>query len=323
MTRDSFFGGRHFRMLVLWRTVAYSVLLTNLIAPVGAQIHEIRKIPSSSIVQSSSSIALLLNPCSDGQTEPYDRDVDIQQQFADARNSLPPGTCSSPVLAEKVFRARFLQYASLALVHDPWNLDVKISVQNQAINQCQDTHCLERELDGVIDALAPSYLNAPNRRWPDGRLCDTKLSHAPPSSLATSARKEIVSECGGINSDKTAISTCKRSNKRLISAICRMQGNQVNAPEWLFRENKTERELLLHTNDGPFGVLESICNGMPDLLTTARISAGEHSHSYYRFDGSKYQMLYGYTTSAVASSNGDDAIIALGGGVTENNVVCR
>lgn len=310
-------------MPIFWRTVACSVLLINLIAPLGAQVRDIRKIPSSSIVQSSSSITLLLNPCSDGQAEPYGSDADIQQQFADARNNLPTGTCSSPVLVEKLFRARFLQYASLALVHDPWNLDAKISAQNQAIGQCQDTRCLERELDGAIDALTPSYLNAPNKTWPDGRLCDTKLIQAPPSFLAMSVRKEIVGECGGIDSDKTAISTCKRSSKRLISAICRMQGNQVNASEWLFREKKGERELLLHTNDGPFGVLGSICNGMPDLLTTARISAGEHSHSYYRFDGSKYQMVYGYTTLAVASGNGDDAIIALGGGVTESNVVCR
>lgn len=301
-------------------------MLAFLFASVGAQAEGLRKNPPSSIAQNAgyTSTALLLNPCLKGQAIAHREDTDIRQQFIGARNALPPDTCSNPVLVEKIFRVRFLQYALLTLVNDPWNFDTKIGAQDQAFSQCRDTHCLERELDSTINTLAPLYLNAPDPKWPGGTLCSTEPIEVLSSVLTKMARKEITTECGGVDSGSTAISACNSSHGKLVFAICRMKGNQVNAPQWLFREKKAGKKLLLYTSDGPFGVLESVCNGMPVLLTTARMNAGEHSYTYYRFDGSRYQPVYGYT--AMSIGNGDDGydfFIAQGAGVIKNSVVCR
>lgn len=301
-------------------------LLASLLAPVVVHAQGLRIIPSSSIAQDSgyTSTALLLNPCLNPQAIAYSVDKDIRQQFTEARNSLPPETCSNPVIVEKIFRARFLQYASLALAKDPWNLDVMITAREQAFSDCRDTRCLEHELDSTIDELVPLYLNSPDPKWPSGRLCSTEPIKALPAVLTTKAQEEITNECGGVDSESAAISTCNDPHGKQVFAICRMQGNQVNAPQWLFREKKAGKKLLLYTNDGPFGVLETICNGMPDVLTTVRINAGEHSRTYYRFDGSRYQPVYEYTAISVGSGDkGDSFSIAQGAGMIQNSVDCR
>ena len=101
-----------------------------------------------------------------------------------------------------------------------------------------------------------------------------------------------------------------------------MSGNQVNAPEWLFRIRGAKLESLLAIDDGPSGVLKTTCNGMPDLMTTARVSMGEHYVTYYRYDGTRYESAYGYTAMSVGTDdNGNDLVIAQGGQVTP--VVCR
>lgn len=297
--------------IALWFVLSLFVTLET-------QAQERQKIPSSSILQQSihRSVTLLLNPCLNTQAIPRDENTDIQQ-------NLLFDICSNSALVEKIFKARFLQYASLALVNDPWNLDIKITAQIEAIHQCRDIRCLERELDLSIDALAPLYLNAPPRKWARGKLCVTDIIKASPTLLPRKTRETIINKCGGIDSEYANISTCNDSHGKLFFAICRMQGNQVNAPQWLIREKKSGQKHLFNTDDGPMGVLETTCNGMPDLLTTVRINAEEHSHTYYRFDGSRYQKVYGYT--AISLGNSDDAedfLIALGAG-RQSVVVCR
>lgn len=277
-----------------------------------------RVIPPSNIAEE---VGLRLNPCLDAHVlYGSDVDADTLQQFTDARNSLPPGACSDPLLVEKIFRVRFLRYALIALIHDPWNLEKKIAIQEQAINQCQDVRCFEHELNSAIAALIPLYLNAPDPKWPSGSLCSTKPAKALLSALTRKAREEIAYGCGGVGPESVVISSCNDSHGKLVSAGCTMQGNQVNTPEWLFREKKAEKKLLLYTDNGPLGTLQTTCNGMPDLLTIARINAGARYHTYYRFDGSIYQSVYGYTLMSVGNGNFP---IAWDGGGIQNTVACR
>lgn len=101
-----------------------------------------------------------------------------------------------------------------------------------------------------------------------------------------------------------------------------MSGNQVNAPEWLYRITNAKLEPLLAIDDGPSSVLTTSCNGMPDLMTAARVSMGEHCRTYYRYDGRQYQSVYAYTEMGVGTDdNGNDLAIAQDGQTTK--VVCR
>ncbi|WOE81729.1 hypothetical protein RZO07_11105 [Pseudomonas protegens] len=61
-------------------------------------------------------------------------------------------------------------------------------------------------------------------------------------------------------------------------------------------------------------MLETACNGLPDLMTSARGSAGEHDLTYYRYDGKAYLQVYAYSREFVGSdAHGNDLIIARGG----------
>ncbi|WP_196481278.1 hypothetical protein [Burkholderia vietnamiensis] len=107
------------------------------------------------------STQLLLKPClNDHALRKMSEDPAVLKDSATARKALRPGTCGDHALVEKLFKARFLQYATLDVVIDPWNVDKTIAAQNKAIGQCKNTHCLDRALDTVIGALAPVYLHA-------------------------------------------------------------------------------------------------------------------------------------------------------------------
>ena len=269
------------------------------------------------------STQLLLKPCLDIRTllsEPNDH---LLKDVADARKVLPPGTCDSSVLVEKLFKARFLQYASLAVVSDPWDFDVKIAVQNRSIEQCKDTQCVERELDEVIAALSPVYLGA-RPEWPQGTgLCTAAPVDVPVAKvlapLNARTRKALIERCG---EQALTTQTCTGPHGKFLFGICEMVGNQVNASEWIYRVRGNKYEPLLAIDDGPFGVMESACNGMPDLMTAARVSMGEHQHTYYRYDGKQYWAAYSYAAVFVGTDdNGNDLVVAQGG--PDTKVVCR
>ncbi|MDR2219199.1 MAG: hypothetical protein LBE24_01290 [Methylobacillus sp.] len=276
---------------------------------------EERVIPPSSVTQGALfSTTLLVHPCLDSWPG---ADADTLKVMADARSKLPSGACDNPALAEKIFKARFLQYATLALVDEPWELHAKITRQNQAIDHCRDTRCLEQELDTVIAALTPVYLHPPNQAWPGvAALCNAESD----VTLTKKTRKEIADECAP---DAASFSACTGSHGKLAFAICGMQGNQVNATAWLYRKEKNGEALLLSTSDGPFAALPTTCNGMPDLVTGARVNAGEHRYTWYRYDGGGYQMFYGYTGMFLDSIAGHDFSIAQDAGVIQNTVTCR
>ena len=269
------------------------------------------------------STALLLKPCLDIREWSPEPDEALLKQVADARKGLPPETCDSPALMEKLFKARFLQYASIAVVSDPWNLDTKIRAQNEAMSRCKNTECLDRELDAAIAALSPVYLDS-HPEWPKGTgLCTSKTVDVAASKvralLGGRVQKDIVDTCAP---ESFSVQTCRGLQGTFVFAGCRMSGNQVNAPEWLFRIRGAKLESLLDIDDGPSGVLKTTCNGMPDLMTSARVSMGEHYVSYYRYDGTQYQSVYAYTAMGIGTDgNGNDLVIAQDGQVTP--VVCR
>ena len=83
-------------------------------------------------------------------------------------------------------------------------------------------------------------------------------------------------------------------------------GNQVNAPEWLFRVQKGHATLVADADDGPLQEQSTRCNGLPDLVSTARINAGEHNTRLWQYNGSRYQVVMDYSTiSAVEDRNGN------------------
>ncbi|WP_266156340.1 hypothetical protein [Dyella silvatica] len=266
---------------------------------------------------------LLLKPCLDIHTLSDAPDEATLKSVAEARKALPAAACDDALLREQLFKARFLQYATIGMVNDPWNLDAKMAAQNQAIGQCKDLKCLARELDATIAALSPVYLGT-DRTWPRSKgLCDADSVDTPAltalASLDSDSRKGIKNDCG---EEAVTAQTCQGPHGKLLFVSCAMEGNQVNAPQWLYRSGNTKPEPLLAVTDGPLGVMESSCNGMPDLLTGARISMGEHEDSFYRYDGRQYQLVYAYTSTFVGTDdNGNDLAIAQGQPSTK--VVCR
>ncbi|WP_426189532.1 hypothetical protein [Pseudomonas sp. NFXW11] len=283
-----------------------------------------RLIPSSEQATAGYlSSQLLLKPCADIGALGFADDENAQRSAAAARKALPAGTCANAALVEKLFKARFLLNATPAMINDPWRLDPQIVRQEQAIGRCQDTQCLARELDRTIAVLSPVYLGA-RQQWPRGKgLCTGEPAETPANKvlalLAPDSSKAITDACA---EDEVLATTCRGPHGKWLFVSCAMSGNQVNAQQWLFRASKTPPEPLFATEEGPLAVLETTCNSMPDLMTSARVSVGEHFLSYYRYDGKTYRQVYSYSSEFVGTdANGNDLMIALGG--VDSQVVCR
>lgn len=266
---------------------------------------------------------LLLKPCVDVAALGFAADDSAHRDAAAARKALPAGTCEDAVLVEKLFKARLLQYGSIALVDAPWALAERLERQNRAISRCQDRQCLARELDAVIAQLSPLYFGA-SRAWPRGKgLCATEVLAMPTNKalavLGEGPGQQITAACG---EEGVVASNCRGPHGRLLFLSCGMSGNQVNASQWLYRVGKAQPEPLFAVEDGPLGVLETSCNGMPDLMTSARVSAGEHNDTFYRYDGKAYQQVYSYISTFVGiDANGNDLSIAQAGALAK--VACR
>jgi hypothetical protein len=270
------------------------------------------------------STQLLLKPCmSEKALKEMTEDLAVLKDGVAARKAFPPGTCDDRTLVEKIFKARFLQYATLNVVTAPWRFDETIAAQDAVIGGCRNTRCLNRELNAVIAALSPIYLHA-HPEWPRGKgLCTIDPVDTPTAKvmalLGRKARKAIAGECG---SATVTTQTCDGSHGGMLFVSCAMEGNQVNAPEWIYRMNNGHSKLLFNVDDGPLGVMESTCNGMPDLMTSARVNMGEQSVTYYRYDGKQYQSFYSYTAMSVGTDdNGNGLRIAQGG--RDAGVTCR
>ena len=141
-----------------------SLLIT--VFPTSAQqIKQERTIPSiDQIAPPYLSTTLLINPCLDISLSGFDdSDDDTIKMVDEAKAAYPANTCNNPKLVNKLFKARFLQYSTITLVDDPWNLDIEIVEQNKLISQCKDTTCLDKVLDTIISQLYPRYISIPTK----------------------------------------------------------------------------------------------------------------------------------------------------------------
>ncbi len=296
-----------------------SLLIT--VFPVYAQqIKQERTIPHiDQLAPPYLSTILLLSPCADISLLGFDdKDDDTIRIVDEAKAAYPANTCNNPALANKLFKARFLQYSTITLVDDPWNLDVEIVEQNRLISQCKDTACLDKVLDSIISQLYPLYISIPiDPPTTSGRLCSGKVDLASDKKMDLVIKKLVASlstddNCGSkdfsdygdnpIDEDKSKPYTnvlfdiCKSNVGDLFIAECKMFGNQVDADTWIYLLNtNSEPKLLFNSNTGPDYILDSTCNGMPDFVTSARYSSVEHKIVYYRYNGQQYEAAYSYS----------------------------
>jgi len=143
-------------------------LLITIFPTYAQQIKQERVIPRiDQLVPPYLSTILLLSPCADISLLGFnDKDDNIIRMVDEAKAAYPANTCNNSALANKLFKARFLQYSTITLVDDPWNLDGKIVEQNKLISQCKDTACLDKALDAIISQLYPLYISIPIFRPP-------------------------------------------------------------------------------------------------------------------------------------------------------------
>ena len=247
-----------------------------------------------------------------------DKDDNIISMVDEAKAAYPANTCDNPVLANKLFKARFLQYSTITLVDDPWNLDIEIVEQNKLISQCKDTACLDKVLDSIISQLYPRYISIPiDRPSTSDNLCSGEIDLANDKKMDSVIKKLVANlstddNCGSedlsaygsysYDEDKSKPYTnvlfdvCKSNVGDLFIAECKMFGNQVDADTWIYLLNtNSEPKLLFNSNTGPDYILDSTCNGMPDFVTSARYSSVEHKIVYYRYNGQQYEAAYSYS----------------------------
>ena len=311
------------------------------------QIKQERTIPSiDQIAPPYLSTTLLINPCLDISLSGFDdSDDDTIKMIDEAKAAYPANTCNNPALANKLFKARFLQYSTITLVDDPWNLDVEIVEQNRLISQCKDTACLDKVLDSIISQLYPLYISIPiDRPTTSGRLCSGKVDLASDKKMDLVIKKLVASlstddNCGSkdfsdygdnpIDEDKSKPYTnvlfdvCKSNVGDLFIAECKMFGNQVDADTWIYLLNtNSEPKLLFNSNTGPDYILDSTCNGMPDFVTSARYSSVEHKIVYYRYNGQQYEATYSYMQVGIGrDDNGNSMSIA--DLIEKKEIICK
>ena len=290
------------------------------------------------------STILLLSPCADISLLGFDdKDDDTIRIVDEAKAAYPANTCNNPALANKLFKARFLQYSTITLVDDPWNLDVEIVEQNKLISQCKDTACLDKVLDSIISQLYPLYISIPiDRPTTSGRLCSGKVDLASDKKMDLVIKKLVASlstddNCGSkdfsdygdnpIDENKSKLHTnvlfdiCKANIGDLFIAECKMFGNQVNTQTWFYLlKPDIEPKLLFNSYEAPFYPLNSICNGMPDFFTSGRYSSAEHQIVYYRYNGQQYEAAYSYME--VSISNGDDDMM-IADLIEKKEIICK
>ena len=309
------------------------------------QIKQERTIPHiDQLVPPYLSTILLLSPCLDISLSGFDdSDDDTIKMVDEAKAVYPANTCNNSALANKLFKARFLQYSTITLVDDPWNLDIEIVEQNKLISQCKDTTCLDKVLDTIISQLYPRYISIPTKfKSASDNLCISEVDLVNDKKMDLVIKKLVASlstddNCGSkdfsdygdnpIDEDKSKPYTnvlfdiCKANIGDLFIAECKMFGNQVNTQTWFYLlKPDIEPKLLFNSYEAPFYPLNSICNGMPDFFTSGRYSSAEHQIVYYRYNGQQYEAAYSYME--VSISNGDDDMM-IADLIEKKEIICK
>ena len=324
----------------------YLLSLLIIVFPAYAQqIKQERVIPRiDQLVPPYLSTILLLSPCADISLLGFnDKDDDTIKIVDEAKAAYPANTCDNPVLANKLFKARFLQYSTITLVDDPWNLDIEIVEQNKLISQCKDTACLDKVLDSIISQLYPRYISIPiDRPSTSDNLCSGEIDLANDKKMDSVIKKLVASlstddNCGSedfsdyednpIDEDKSKPYTnvlfdiCKSNVGDLFIAECKMFGNQVNTDTWIYLlKPDIEPKLLFNSYNGPYYPLDSTCNGMPDFFTSGRYSSAEHKIVYYRYNGQQYEAAYSYMQVGISNDDNDMVIADL---IEKKEIICK
>ena len=324
----------------------YLLSLLIIVFPAYAQqIKQERVIPRiDQLVPPYLSTILLLSPCADISLLGFDdKDDDTIRIVDEAKAAYPANTCNNPALANKLFKARFLQYSTITLVDDPWNLDVEIVEQNRLISQCKDTACLDKVLDSIISQLYPRYISIPiDRPSTSDNLCSGEIDLANDKKMDSVIKKLVASlstddNCGSedfsdyednpIDEDKSKPYTnvlfdiCKSNVGDLFIAECKMFGNQVNTDTWIYLlKPDIEPKLLFNSYNGPYYPLDSTCNGMPDFFTSGRYSSAEHKIVYYRYNGQQYEAAYSYMQVGISNDDNDMVIADL---IEKKEIICK
>lgn len=245
------------------------------------------------------STALLLDPCGAEDRGDWTGN-DTQRAIDEARARFPPGTCEAPGMRELLFRARFLQAALIADSIEPWHVFGLVEAQQRNVAACRDIECLRQRLTDVSEQLSSLYGSALDTPVRTRGFCDVSEFVELPAvdGLLSQAVLEMLEEqCVG---DFT-LASCQRKPE-LLWAHCAMGGVQVNAPEWVWQSTPSGSRQLLYSDNGPFLVLPGNCNGMPDVMTSARSSMGESYVTHYRYDGVRYQRVFSYIRESIGET---------------------
>lgn len=249
-----------------------------------------------------------LHPCNDTNSDDQEANSYIKNEW----KQLPENTCKHLDLINKIFAAHYLQYNAITVVNDPWNIDLQIKKQNKTLKQCKDIQCLNKELQNIITMFMPAFKNPTtyNRKRNISKqavgsqvkcgkdLSNKQQSKLLPQSIITAAN----SACGEDNNDNLLgfnASICSYKNNKFISTRCNFleNSNEVNEKEQLYKIEKNNFKLIYDDYAVELNYLTSECNGMPDLLFSARRNMGEQDVRYYRYNEFTYKIAYSYILS--------------------------
>lgn len=278
------------------------------------------------------STSLLLDPCLtvfNVEENFGGLDKELRREIANAQRFYPTGTCDNPQLAKKLFQVRFLQHSLLEDMPQPWNFAAQLAEQDQQLRQCKDTECLAQQLNQIIRELWPIYANLQSVPSQPAQESQFDLAHAMTSleqidhpkkarAIANLLQKlDTIKNCGAALEDENQSMDKKRprpaeiafnlfpgEERDLLLVQCGWNG-VVNWPEWVYLLQKNgELKALTGINyDGPIEFLPSQCNGLPDLMTTARYNMAEHLITYYRYDGRRYRKVLSYMDESIGKGN--------------------
>lgn len=261
------------------------------------------------------STALLLDPCL--KSDAWGDDAQVRKALHDARAPFSRAACTDAAFAKDIFVLRFLQYVGLARANLPMAWFDIVERQDRALAGCRDVACEKRlalrfsaDLQGRLDSPVAAPQPVP---WgmdvpaADGTCADLRAAGCAAliERLGKAAAARLVDACADTAVD---FSTRRQGRDDLLVAGCSLDGsNAVNSDEWRYLVHAGVARLLLHVDEGPAELAGGTCNGMPNLVTRARMNMGESDVMYYRYDGARYRSVFGYNGTAVSYGSGEDA----------------
>ena len=252
-------------------------------------------------------LRLALDPCLDLSRAAEDAEAGELQALQRQQARLPAGTCNNLPLAEQLFQFQLLQNALQSQAPQGFYEYPLAQRRQQTLDACTSMPCLQQALDTMLPIVQERLQTRQvlSTRLP---LCDrpsTALAMRQVWPLLRPADRRTLRQAQHATSTPLHAQQCSGSLGQWLRVTFALSGNQVNAPEWMFRVQKGRATLVADAEDGPLQEQSSRCNGLPDLVSTARINAGEHDTRLWQYNGSRYQVVMGYSTiSAIEDRQG-------------------